>query len=328
MISTFAVRIKVFLFGILFLGVCFSQPSYASYRDLDKAVRKMAKKLCEGVKSTTTIAIPSFLTIDKKNTQLGYLVSEELLDQFADNPKWVPVERDFMYEVSQEIKLEMTGAIDRETVKQIGKFSGANYIVVGLLQEIGDEIHIHASLVNVETARVEKATHVLLKATPEIQSLFFREIKMEAKQEQEPKQAVSPAAEGAVRSQPPAPQSSEPPQVSGAPLVLSQDDYEMHYKPGIPDRRQEEEFNRKNEDWYRKRENELNNVDRKLDALNAQAVSKDEEKEKTMDREADHLWKKHQDDYTKMINGVNRPAVTIYSLHRRHAPVKQLRRGW
>lgn len=88
-----------------------------------------------------------------------------------------PVERDFIFKLTDEMKLGMTGLVEPKTIQQVGKFSGASYVLVGTVQKIGKDIQLNSRLVKTETSKVEKAVEVTLKGTPEIFDLLSQEIK-------------------------------------------------------------------------------------------------------------------------------------------------------
>jgi len=146
-----------------------SPPIHASYKTIDKTVRSITKEITKGLKrSKDTVVIPHFVTLEEKNTLLGKLISQKLIVQFAKTKKIIPLERDFILKLTEEMKLGMTGLIDPGTLKQIGKFFGANYVLLGTMQKVGKTIQVTARLVHTETAKVIKTAESTIKAYKDV----------------------------------------------------------------------------------------------------------------------------------------------------------------
>ena len=153
--------------------------SYASSNDLNETVQTIAQQLTKEIKNgNELIAIPPFMTLDNKTTMLGRLLSEKLITEFSKEKKKItPVERDFIFKLTNEMKLGMTGLVEPKTIQQVGKFSGASYVLVGTVQRVGKDIQVSARLVRTETSKVEKSVEIPLKSEPHIADLYSQEIK-------------------------------------------------------------------------------------------------------------------------------------------------------
>jgi len=64
------------------------------------------------------------------------------------------VEREKLEKIVEELKLELTGLITPEQIKQIGKMLGVDYIITGSITKIQSKIEVDVKLIDVETARV------------------------------------------------------------------------------------------------------------------------------------------------------------------------------
>ena len=150
--------------------------AHGSVKDLDAGVDFIFAQIAQDSKlAGKSIAVPPFLTFEDKTTALGKLLSEKLIIKFAESKKAVPVERDFIFKLIDEMKLGMTGLIEPKTVQQIGKFSSAIYVLMGSLQRVGNEIQVHSRLVKTETGEIENASEVAIAATLEINELLASE---------------------------------------------------------------------------------------------------------------------------------------------------------
>ncbi len=168
-----------------FIGICiwllFSNiPNiFASSTDLNDAVHKICQQLTKGINPRgESIAIPPFLTLNNRTTVLGKLLSEKLMGQFSNQNIFIPVEREFIFKLTDEMKLGMTGLVEPKTVQQVGKFSGAAYVLVGTIQKVGGEVQIISRLVRTETSRVEKSIETVIRSSPETLELISQEIQL------------------------------------------------------------------------------------------------------------------------------------------------------
>lgn len=164
----------ILLVAVILRGQIFA---YASSKDLEGTVNFIYEQITYHVKpSDEFIVIPPFLTFENKTTTLGKLLSEKLISKFTNGKKITPVERDFIFKLVDEMKLGMTGFTEPKTIQQVGKFSGASYVLVGAIQKIGKDIQVNSRLVRTETSKVEKSVETILKTSPEILELLSQEI--------------------------------------------------------------------------------------------------------------------------------------------------------
>jgi len=78
------------------------------------------------------------------------------------------VERNKLSEALKEVELGQTGLIDEKTAPKVGKMVGAEELVLGSFQIVGQSIRIDARFLEVETGRI----HVTSGATGEIEKIF------------------------------------------------------------------------------------------------------------------------------------------------------------
>ena len=314
---------KLALFSLSVLVL--QQAAWGSTRKLDKFIKSLAKELTRNVAPRgESIAVPSFLTFDNRNTMLGKYISEELLNQFAQSKKLVPVERDFIFELTDEMKLGMSGMVSSGTIQDVGRFSGAAYVIVGTLQKIGDSVRVNVRLVRTESSKVIETISDSLDLTPEVAELLAQDIKIthqpvkEAKQE-ERKENAEPRHAG---PQEPEVEEVTVPRPSGTPqekvIVFDQEYFEApvdresrRQARMAAERQAESDMHAGNEIYYQKRERELEQADKERARINSSAASADQSRLNRMDQEEKALWAQHQKDYQAQIRNANRPKVVI-----------------
>lgn len=132
---------------------------------IDSCARDLAKQLLKNAgQKQESVAVMPFENVQGKATQLGQLVSESLSQEIVRSGKLKVVERAQIEKIYQELKLSLTGAIGQTTAQEIGKMSGAAYLVIGTTQKIGNEIQIFAKLVQTETAEIGQVGSSAVKA--------------------------------------------------------------------------------------------------------------------------------------------------------------------
>lgn len=87
------------------------------------------------------------------------------------------VERDQLERVLREQKLGYSGLIDLSSAKQVGKLVGAEGVVLGSVNDFGNEVTLNARLVDLESGSSLAATEATLAKTPLIEKLRATEAK-------------------------------------------------------------------------------------------------------------------------------------------------------
>lgn len=104
----------IYIFSLLLLNSAFVS---ASSKELENAVQTTFRTLTQQLKTENeSIAIPPYLTLDNKTTMLGKLLSEKLINEFTKGVSplkrgvsegrgvLIPVERDFIFKLTDEMK--------------------------------------------------------------------------------------------------------------------------------------------------------------------------------------------------------------------------------
>jgi TolB-like protein len=117
----------------------------------------------------STSGLPAQLTLaigDFKNDSEGFYldsweksIPEFLKSELSKADELIIVERQQLEAVLQEQALSMTGLMDSATAQTVGKLLGAQYIIVGRINQSGKWTRIDARIVQVATGQV-KSVHV------------------------------------------------------------------------------------------------------------------------------------------------------------------------
>jgi TolB-like protein len=108
------------------------------------------------------------ITQNKEFDWLGIGISESLCTKLASLPYLTLVERTRLSEALKEMELGQTGLIDEATAAKTGQMAGAEELVVGSYQIIGQKIRINARFVDVEKGKIKKTA----EATGNMDQIF------------------------------------------------------------------------------------------------------------------------------------------------------------
>src|SRR5712691_11178614 len=108
------------------------------------------------------IAIMPFQNVNggKELDSIGTGIAETLITELGRIPDLTLVERSRLNDAQKEIKLGQSGAVENSTAQKMGKFLGADGVVVGSFQLVGKTLRISARVIDVQTAQVRESTRV------------------------------------------------------------------------------------------------------------------------------------------------------------------------
>ncbi len=90
----------------------------------------------------------------------GEAVSEIFRTELAGFGDFVVIERGMVEQVLQEQQLQLTGAVDSNTAVQIGKLTGAQFLIIGSIIKTGTVYTINARLIDAETGVAKTGDNV------------------------------------------------------------------------------------------------------------------------------------------------------------------------
>ncbi|MDD5687721.1 MAG: tetratricopeptide repeat protein [Elusimicrobia bacterium] len=102
------------------------------------------------------IAVIPFQNIsgDKEKNWIGAGFSETLTTKLVKVKEITVLEREQLSKILEEIKFQYSGAVDEKTAVKMGKMYGADVLVFGSFQVMGEKLRITARFVDVQTRKV------------------------------------------------------------------------------------------------------------------------------------------------------------------------------
>ncbi|MFH1540653.1 MAG: tetratricopeptide repeat protein [Elusimicrobiota bacterium] len=94
------------------------------------------------------------ITGDKEKNWIGAGFSETLTTKLVKVSEITVLERENLSKILEEINFQYTGAVDENTAVKMGKMYGADVMIFGSFQVMGDKLRITARFVDVQTIKV------------------------------------------------------------------------------------------------------------------------------------------------------------------------------
>jgi len=149
---------KIFL--LLLLSLCLVSAFSQNNVTLEKGLTEIVKYLEERIPKGTKLAI---LNLRSQSPQLSEYVMEELTISFVDRNYFTIVERSLLELVQQELNFQLSGEVSDETAQSIGKKLGAQSIVSGSIEPVGDIYRMRVRVIAVESGAIQggRAVNIL-----------------------------------------------------------------------------------------------------------------------------------------------------------------------
>jgi len=142
----------VFVVTLIFLFLR-TGPSSAYEREIENLSSILANAISNSGKKN--IAVVDFTDLQGNVNELGRFIAEELSGSLINASKGFDViDRNHLKSLMAENKLAMSGLIDPNAIKKIGKIAGAEVLVTGSLTPFGDSIRISCKAIDTVTAKV------------------------------------------------------------------------------------------------------------------------------------------------------------------------------
>jgi hypothetical protein len=137
--------------------------------DLDVAIREAAVQMEAKIPSKTMVALVS---VASPSTAFSTQVLTRLESAIVGGGKLVVVDRANLDKVREEQGFQLSGEVDDESAKSIGKLLGAGAIVTGSLADLGDVYSLTLKTINIETATVAVSYLADLTKSARIETLL------------------------------------------------------------------------------------------------------------------------------------------------------------
>jgi hypothetical protein len=137
--------------------------------DLDAAIREAAARMEEKIPSKTMVALVS---VASPSTVFSTQVLTRLESAIVSGGKLVVVDRANLDKVREEQGFQLSGEVDDESAKSIGRLLGAGAIVTGSLADLGDVYSLTLKAINIETATVAVSYLADLEKSVRVETLL------------------------------------------------------------------------------------------------------------------------------------------------------------
>jgi hypothetical protein len=141
----------------------------AAGMDLVAAVKEAASQMELRIPPQTRIALVS---VASSSAQLSEYVISRLEAALVGGGKLVVVDRSNLDKVRAELGFQLSGEVDDESAKSIGKLLGAGAIVTGAFTDLGDAYDLTLKAINIETATVAVSYPADIAKTTRIETLL------------------------------------------------------------------------------------------------------------------------------------------------------------
>jgi hypothetical protein len=145
-----SIKISWFFFFALFLHTipAFPQSPIILDKGLGNAARYFGERLVKGTKVVV-------LDFSAPTPRLAEYVMEELTGHFVNEGSLMVVDRKNLEILEQEIRFQLSGEVDDDTVLSIGKKLGAQTIISGSIEPLGNIFRLRLRAIAVETAAIQ-----------------------------------------------------------------------------------------------------------------------------------------------------------------------------
>lgn len=142
-----------------------------SFAEIHGAVEDLAAQIREA--GPRRVAVVDLVDLRGNVLELGRALAEEISSVLVreGGPLQV-VDRMSLGALLREHDLQVTGLVDPETTKELGKISGVEVLVTGALTPLGEKVHVTLKAIDTETATVVASTTVDLRQTVAIDRLL------------------------------------------------------------------------------------------------------------------------------------------------------------
>jgi hypothetical protein len=137
--------------------------------DMDVAIREAAMQMETKIPSKTMVALVS---VASPSTAFSTQVLTRLESAIVSSGKLVVVDRANLDKIREEQGFQLSGEVDDESAKSIGKLLGAGAIVTGSLADLGDVYSLTLKAINIETATVAVSYLADLAKSTRIETLL------------------------------------------------------------------------------------------------------------------------------------------------------------
>ena len=145
--------------GLFFLG-CVTTGNVVTYKDLDLAINQACQNISNDFDERANIAV---LNIDSPSNQLSGYIIEEAINNFINMHMYKVVERSKISAILSERDFQLSGEVSDDEIRSIGNMLGAQFVVSGVVNDVGDYYRLRLFVIAVESGERKSSTAVNIK---------------------------------------------------------------------------------------------------------------------------------------------------------------------
>ncbi|NPU83781.1 MAG: hypothetical protein HPY65_04770 [Syntrophaceae bacterium] len=149
---------KCSFWGVLFsliISLTLSLPSSAS--SYEREIANLSSIIVSSISKSgkKSIAVVDFTDLQGQVNELGRFIAEEMSGNItSQSPKFDVLDRNHIKRLLEEQKLSMSGLMDPNAIRKIGKLAGADVIITGTITPFGDSIRVSCKAIDTKSAKV------------------------------------------------------------------------------------------------------------------------------------------------------------------------------
>jgi TolB-like protein len=143
-----------------------------SNNSFESAIQESGNKINEVLNNNSILAVLNFTSSSEK---FSNYVIEELMNYFVNANKHKIVDRQKIDTIIKEQNFQMSGYVSDESMQSVGQMLGAQYIITGVLIDMGNTYRFMIYALNVETAVREASLSITITSDKSIVYLLSNE---------------------------------------------------------------------------------------------------------------------------------------------------------
>jgi len=155
--------------AVIVLIGCGSKPAVSKVDELDTAIRDASNYLNDNIPNGSKIVI---LNIQSSSPELSDYIIDELIANAVNDKVFSVVDRQQLDALRSEQNFQLSGEVDDTAALEIGKFFGAQTIVSGGVNKLGNGHRIRIRALEVQTAQVQGQYNRNIATSPIIADLM------------------------------------------------------------------------------------------------------------------------------------------------------------
>ena len=132
------------------------------------SLERLSDKLYSAIKERAGVklAVMEFPYTDNRKSEGPLVIQERLTTVFAQKKNVSLIERGLLKKIMEELKLQRSGAVDQQKATELGIMLGADFLVLGTLNDLKDgKTEINSRIVEVKTGQIVSASSAVVEKT-------------------------------------------------------------------------------------------------------------------------------------------------------------------